>query len=272
MHIPAILSDYYYLWHQDTTMMKLRFLSISLSMLLCGCSLTHNVDVTKLELPAIQDDDYLVEYIGYISSYNMLLKTPEWVAYELTSEEMKGPAQRSGKYFTADDSVLLPQPDDDDYRGSGWTRGHLAPAADFRWSDEAMQETFLFTNCCPQDEELNGGLWNSLEMKCRNLAKRYGNIYIVTGPITGKNTYGTIGDSRVVVPDAFFKALLVNTGSEWHSAAFIMQNNGSDRSLKKCSLTVDELEELIDLDLFPALKDTIENAVERRLIHSFWKL
>ena len=166
----------------------------------------------------------------------------------------------------------MPQPDDYDYRGSGWTRGHLAPAADFRWSDDAMWDTFHFTNCCPQDKDLNEGMWNTLEKKCRTWARRFGNVYIVTGPIVGKNRYGTIGDSNVVVPDAFFKAIMVNDGNRWQTIAFVMNNSRHNDNMQNCAMSVDELEEMTGFDFFAALDDVSEAEAERNYKLSFWKL
>lgn len=253
-------------------MRKMTLISAFLIMISGGCILTHDVDTGRLELPALADDDYLIDYLGYTSSYDMKTKTPEWVAYELTAEETDGRAQRDGKFFRRDDTVLLPQPDDYDYRGSGWTRGHLAPAADFRWSDEAMWETFHFTNCCPQDEDLNNGMWNTLEKKCRSWARKHGKIYIVTGPIKGSNRYGTIGSNRVTVPDAFFKAILMNDGKGYKAIAFIMQNKPQNDNLQGCAMSVDELEKKINLDLFPALEDGQEEVAERTFSLKDWRL
>ena len=245
---------------------------IAAGILCAGCAFTHDIDTSRLELPAIESTDYLVEYQGYVSSYNVLTKTPEWVAYELTKDETYGDAVREGKFFSPDDRVLLPQPDDYDYRGSGWTRGHLAPAADFRWSDEAMWETFHFTNCCPQDEDLNNGMWNTLEKKCRTWARRHGKIYIVTGPVIGTNRYGTIGDSNVVVPDAFFKAIMMQDKGQWHSIAFVMENRPYNENMQKCAMTVDELEELTGFDFFAAMDDDVEAEAESRKSLKTWRL
>lgn len=245
---------------------------VTAGMLCAGCAFTQNIDTGRIELPALSSEDYIVEYEGYTASYDMLTKTPEWVAYELTKDETYGDAVRDGKFFSPDERVLLPQPDDYDYRRSGWTRGHMAPAADFRWSDEAMWETFHFTNCCPQDEELNNGMWNTLEKKCRTWARRYGNIYIVTGPVVGENRYGTIGDSHVVIPDAFFKAILTQDKKGWQSIAFVMQNRSYNENMQKCAMSVDELEELTGFDFFAALDDLAEAEAEKGYNLSFWKL
>lgn len=253
--------------------MKSKIISFIAAGIICaGCTFTQDIDTSRIELPALSEEDYIVKYEGYTSSYDMFTKTPEWVAYELTKDETYGDAAREGKFFSPDERVLLPQPDDYDYRGSGWTRGHLAPAADFRWSDDAMWDTFHFTNCCPQDKDLNEGMWNTLEKKCRTWARRYGSVYIVTGPVIGKNIYGTIGKNKVTVPDAFFKAVMVHDGSRWQSIAFVMNNNSRNPNMQKCAMSVDELEELLGLDFFAAMDDNIEAEVEKNYKLGFWKL
>lgn len=244
----------------------------ALGLICAGCAFTQDIDTSRIELPALESTDYIIEYQGYVSSYNALTKIPDWVAYELTKDETYGDAVREDKYFSPDERVLLPQADDYDYRGSGWTRGHLAPAADFRWSDEAMWETFHFTNCCPQDEELNNGMWNTLEKKCRTWARKHGKVYIVTGPVIGRNIYGTIGSGRVVIPDAFFKAVMVQKGNTWHSIAFVMENREKNENMQNCAMSVDELEDLTGLDFFTALEDETEAKAEKGFSLSFWKL
>lgn len=253
--------------------MKSNIISFIAAGIMCaGCTFTQDIDTSRIELPALSEEDYIVEYEGYTSSYDMFTKTPEWVAYELTKDETYGDAAREGKFFSPDERVLLPQPDDYDYRGSGWTRGHLAPAADFRWSDDAMWDTFHFTNCCPQDKDLNEGMWNTLEKKCRTWARRYGSVYIVTGPVIGKNIYGTIGKNKVTVPDAFFKAVMVHDGSHWQSIAFIMNNSNRNANMQKCAMTIDELEDVTGFDFFAAMDDNIEAEAEKSYKLSFWKL
>ena len=134
----------------------------------------------------------------------------------------------------------------------------MAPAGDFKWSSTAMVETFYFTNCCPQNQSLNSGQWNTLEQKVRDWARRFGKVYIVTGPIVGKNIYGTIGYNKVVVPDAFFKAILAGE----QSIAFVMYNHNNNENMQKCAMSVDDLEALTGIDFFTEQVDDFENQVE----------
>ena len=213
-----------------------------------------------------------VQHGAYVSSYNTSTLIPNWVAYELTAEEAEGRRERGGIEFRMDPDLKgCTQAMREDYSGSGWTKGHLMPAADAAFSSSTMAETFYFTNICPQNEVLNAGDWQYLEKRVRSWAKRYGSVWVATGPIVGKNIYGTIGERKVTVPDSFFKALLVRRSDGSYSAiAFVMDNDDERYYLKDCSMSVDELETLTGFDFFPALDDKIEEKVESTVRLSDW--
>lgn len=225
-----------------------------------------------LEIPASKLSGRIVKHGAYVTSYNTTTLIPNWVAYELTAEEAGGRLGRDGIEFRMDPDLRgCTQAMREDYSGSGWTKGHLMPAADAATSSSTMAETFYFTNVCPQDETLNAGDWQFLEKKVRSWAKRYGSVFVVTGPIVGENRYGTIGDRDVTVPDAFYKALLVRRkDGSYSSIAFVMGNDSERYYLKDCNMTVDELEQLTGLDFFPGLDDRIEEKVEGKVRLSDW--
>ena len=230
----------------------------------------HNL--SPIELPLITGHDFIITHSAYIVSYNYNTLTANWVAYELTADETDGPWTRQGLCFMPDPNCLYKQADNDDYRHSGYSRGHLAPAGDMKWDSLAMLESFYFTNCIPQDEALNNGKWNQLETKVRALAKNYGKVYVVCGPVFLNEDTLRIGHNRVAVPEACFKALLIQTDRGYSAVAFLMRNGGEERSVKECAITVDELETEVGLDLFCNLPDDIENTVESKVIWEDWKL
>ena len=223
-----------------------------------------------LELPAQHPADHIVRYQGFVSSYNTETLIPEWVAYELTAEETSGNASRMDKTFGMDLSFRGKQAMREDYANSGWTKGHMAPAADFFWDDDALSETFYFMNICPQKEQLNNKDWQYLEKQVRTWARKYGKVWVVSGPIIGDNKYGTIGKDHVVVPDAFFKAVMVHDGRRYQSIAFIMGNDAERYWLYDCALSIDELEERTGIDFYPALPDDIEDDAESAYDFSVW--
>ncbi|MBQ4389083.1 MAG: DNA/RNA non-specific endonuclease [Bacteroidales bacterium] len=214
----------------------------------------------------------VIEYNGFTVSYNSQNRIPTWVFYELTAEKTNGPYSRKGKDFLQDINAQVPQSDAYDYRGSGWSRGHMAPAGDFKWDDRAMWDTFYYTNCCPQDEKLNNGSWNVLENKVRTWAKQFGRVFVVTGPIVGQNQGGKIGAHQITVPDAFFKALLVYKDELYHGIAFVMFNTPATQRLPESCLSINELEKVSGLDFFPSLDDSIEEIVENEMDLRFWNI
>lgn len=223
-----------------------------------------------LEIPVVSNPGRIVRHDAYVASYNPETLIPDWVAYELTAEETEGRLERDGISFRMDPDLRGKSAMREDYSGSGWTKGHMMPAADASFDRDAMEQTFYFTNICPQSGALNAGDWQYLEKKTRQMAQKYGRVWVVTGPIVGENRYGSIGDRDVVVPDAFFKALLVEKNGGYSSIAFVMGNDDRRYFLSDCALSVDEVEVRTGLDLFPALEDTVEEKVESSVCLADW--
>lgn len=206
---------------------------------------------------------------GYTLSYNESRRIPNWVSYELTRSEVAGQVPRE-KGFYQDPEVNGTQANLQDYKYSGWDRGHMAPAGDMKWSETAMYESCYLSNICPQNPDLNGGRWRILEEKCRDLADDYSSVNIVCGPIIEDGRYGTIGDSKVVVPDAFFKVLLIKQGDRYESIGFYFKNEPAPQALRSYSCSVDEIENKAGIDFFSNLSDEIEDSLESRFSSTFW--
>ena len=230
--------------------------------------------IAQLEIPAIgkKAPSQILSYKGFTVSYNNNTRLPNWVAYELTATEVAGELPRKDK-FRPDPRVDGPQANKEDYRNSGWDRGHMAPAADMKWDMEAMEESCFFTNICPQNPQLNGGDWKELEDKCRKWAKKHGNIYIACGPIIMKNEHGKIGANEVIVPDKFYKVVLARINGEYQGMGFIFHNSPLrkskisgkppvNRPLESYLVSIDEVEAATGIDFFPLLPADTQNRVE----------
>lgn len=213
--------------------------------------------------------EQILKRTGYVASYNKTTLLPNWVAWHLTAERTEGSAKRSGVDFAEDTEVPEPRATDWDYYNSGYDRGHMCPAADNKWSKKAMEESFLFTNMCPQNGNLNRGDWNEMEMACRKWAKKYGDLYIVCGPILYKGKHKTIGKNKVVVPEAFFKVVL-RTGDDPQAIGFIYKNTSGNRPKDSYVNTVDEVERITGIDFFPSLPDDVEKKVEAECDLGLW--
>ena len=226
----------------------------------------------KYELPAPLKDrpEMILERKGYTTSYNRETKTPNWVAWHLTDAHTRGRFQRKEEIFSEDTSVPTPRATNMDYYNSRYDRGHMCPAGDNKWDKQAMTESFLFTNICPQNHGLNKYEWNDIEMKCREWARKYGAIDIVCGPIfDAKGDKKTIGKNKVWVPTRFFKVILCRKG-EPKAIGFIYRNEGKKQLMVDAVYTVDEVERITGIDFFPALDDKIERKVEAKANLKDW--
>ena len=138
--------------------------------------------------------------LAYTSAFDTVARCPAWIAYDLVPGEIVK-AERAPIPFRADPRV--PESDNAaDYAGSGYDRGHLAPAADFNFDRAALDETYYFTNIAPQAPSLNRGAWLDAENEVRRLAAS-GTVHVVTFPVFSDFLTNRIG--RVRVPSGFVK-------------------------------------------------------------------
>ena len=220
----------------------------------------------KLEIPVAlkKHDEILLKRMAYTVSYNNKMKNPNWVAWELTREELVGTQERTDK-FVPDPDLPEPRVKTSDYTRTGYDRGHMAPAADMKWSVRAMEESFYMSNICPQHKNLNRGDWNDLEDACRAWAKKYGTVYIACGPIYDRSNPKRIGASNIAVPDRFFKVVLIYNRKDPMALGFIFPNIAQSQDLKKYQVTVDDVEFATGYDFFSRLPDHVEDYIEAEI-------
>lgn len=227
-----------------------------------------------LELPAPLKGvpEKILKRTAYTVSYNSERKVPNWVAWELNRDRLVERESRTDKFLPDPDLPESEAVTTDDYKRTGWDRGHMCPAADCRWHWRAMQESFYMTNICPQHHNLNSGDWKELEDACRRWAEQEGRIYIVCGPIFYKGKPRTIGrEHRVAVPDAFFKVVLCADSKQPRAIGFIYKNTAGNRKLDSYVNTVDQVERITGIDFFPALPDDVERRVEAKADLGEWQ-
>lgn len=189
-------------------------------------------------------------------NYNPSLRIPNCVAYELTAtmvDMADAPDHEVRKnYNYARDAAVKSCPENWEYRGSDYSRGHMAPAMDMRWDKTAMKQCFYMTNMCPQDTKLNNDHWRVLEEKVHRWAKRDKRILVFTGPIMGKSPK-MIGKNKanIAVPDAFFKVLYAP--DQGRAIAFIYDNRPCPGNVSKYAVTVAEVERRTGLTFSSAI-------------------
>ncbi|XP_017292080.2 endonuclease G, mitochondrial [Kryptolebias marmoratus] len=195
---------------------------------------------------------------SYVTSYDPRTRTASWVIEKLNPTSLTGPSDRKYCEFKEDDSVhIFHRATNADYKGSGFDRGHLAAAANHKWSQKAMEDTFYLSNVAPQNPHLNQNTWNNLEKLCRSLTKRYLNVYVCTGPLylprqegDGKLyvRYQVLGQNHVAVPTHFFKVLILE------------QADGKGVELRSYILPNEPVHEKVPLERFLVPIETIERA------------
>ncbi len=209
-----------------------------------------------------------VQHDHFVLAYAEQHEQAAWVAYELTLAEVSENTERSDD-FREDPSITTGSATPDDYRRSGYDRGHLAPAGDMGFTESAMSESFFMSNISPQSPAFNRGIWKNLEEDVRNWVRQTGRLYVVTGPVFA-DSQKKIGENQVTVPSYFFKILLDYREPDIKMIGFLLPNEGTQQSLTSFAVPVDEIEKITGLDFFPALPDAIENDLEARVQTAGW--
>ena len=222
----------------------------------------------QIEIPKHNSKDQVIYHIGYTLLYNEDHEQPDWVAYELTAEEVAGSFKRKDR-FRSDPNIKTKSASLADYKGSGYDRGHLVPAADMKWSKEVMSESFFMSNMSPQKPGFNRGIWKKLETLVRKWAVDNGSIYIATGGVL-KGKLQTIGTNQVSIPEYYYKVILDYQEPSIKGIGFILKNQKSSDPLSKFAVSIDEVEKMTGIDFFHSLPDAIENEIELKYDMEIW--
>lgn len=231
-------------------------------------SILKPVWINKLETPKLTATDKIITRTGYSLSYNEKHEQANWVAYELTSAKTNKIYERTNRFKT-DPLVKTGTATDADYKGSGFDRGHLAPAVDMAWSSSAMIESFYYSNISPQFPGFNRGVWKRLEDQVRTWAQENESIFVVTGPVLNRIS-GSIGPNNVSIPQYFYKVILDYKQPSVKGIGFILPNTSSSASLETYALSIDSVEHFTGIDFFPSLPDDQENIIESTINTKSW--
>jgi endonuclease G, mitochondrial len=212
----------------------------------------------------------IIHHTGFALCYNERFEQAAWVAYELTRREVQThKVSRQKMQFEPDDDVPTGSATKDDYRNSGYDKGHLAPAADMRWSAKAMRECFRLSNISPQVHAFNAGVWEDLEKAVRGEAERLDTVEVVTGPLL-RDGLPTIGEHHVAVPEFFFKVLLYTSPTFTQAIGFIIPNQKSLLPFTAYAVPVDSVESVTGLNFFGQLDPQLRAEVESRTDVGWW--
>lgn len=227
-----------------------------------GNCLDRFKDVGLPKAWGITDTQTIICRKGYALSYNPRTKNPDWVIEKLTADRFIGEATREKSNFKEDKS-LPPNTTATlkDYKGSGYDRGHQAPAADMKWHQDAMDESFYLSNMAPQvGVGFNRGVWRYLEAEIREWAKTHHVLFVITGPVYFDYA-PTIGEGEVVIPDSFYKIVFNPKIND--TIAFLLPNMKlENKNYPSFIVSIREIEQKTGLNFLGALPFRLQNQIE----------
>lgn len=152
---------------------------------------------------------YINETALFRSVYSAPLQCPVQVSWTLHRHDVGQNLREPSWRFTHDLPDFIMSAQHSDYSHSGYDRGHMCPAADFSADKAMMRQTFVMSNICPQVPSVNRGTWKTTENYCRNAALVFDSVSVLAVPIFIDRDTTYIGQHRLAVPHAFFKAVWV---------------------------------------------------------------
>jgi endonuclease G len=191
-------------------------------------------------------DDQIIYHTAYTLSYNETHEQPNWVKYMVTKTDLETKEAKRKNNFKEDKQILTGSAQLIDYKGSGYDRGHLAPAATFVDSQKEMDESFYMSNMSPQHPSFNRGVWKRIEEYERKVAMEKDTVYVICGGIL-HDDLETIGPNKVSVPELYFKIIYTD---DW-IMCFIVKNEKSSDPLYmfKQPLDVIQREAMINFNI-----------------------
>jgi endonuclease G, mitochondrial len=212
---------------------------------------------------------------GYVLEHSSVDKIPLWVCEGVEKQQLAGSLVRDDKFKT-DPDLKGPKSAPGDYTGTGYDRGHQAPAGNQTMNADLKLQTFYMSNMAPQLPTLNRQIWRMLEEKTRDWAKEYGHAYEWTGPVfydpkedtavtaDGTVSYKTIGKDSVAVPTHFYKIVVVQDGTAWKSIAFVLPNVNytPPYHLEQYITSIDWIEQHTGINFMPDLDAQERSSLE----------
>lgn len=239
-------------------------------------------EIKRVGVPKAPVSEQIIAHSAFSLSYNEDHEQANWVMHIITPDIVEGNASRSNDFridplistgsSVEADYFLKKQKADNSYEydGFGYDRGHLAPSADFRWSEKALSESYFYSNMSPQIGDFNRLKWAELEGWMREYVTTHSTrLIIVTAPILTDNL-GKIerGVNKVSIPTYFVKVALDLENKR--GVGFVLPHQKIENPLESYIVSIDSVEKLLGYDLFSNLDDKLENAIEAQNDYSSW--
>jgi endonuclease G len=232
------------------------------SLVLVGCTTTPNKETPQPVSTQASTEDtqtVMLDHKYFQILYSKKHRLPMWVEYTATKETIRGPGKRRDNFHSDEklEKMGIAPVNKTDFPGYKFDRGHMAPAADFKQSQAATDETFAMSNMAPQTANLNRRAWQKLESRVRKWICGEGKVTVITGPILRD---GLPQLARgITIPERFFKVVYDETPPIKAIAFIYSQQDTGDPYLKRI-VSVGDVEKEIGLHLpkssnYPDVKD-----------------
>ena len=230
-----------------------------------------------------ENDLNFIKHSSIVISYNEEHEQANWVAHKINKKIIDGNVGRSND-FRKDEMILSKSSEEADYfsktklssgkykyNGYGYDRGHLAPSADFKWSEKALSESYFYSNMSPQLPEFNREGWAKIENFLRAYVySKNVDLLVITGPIYNSNIRKqTRSKNNISIPDYFFKAAvdLVNK----KGIGFYVPHEKLEKPIESYIINIDSIEKITDYNFNYQLNSELEKKIESQLNLEFWQ-
>lgn len=186
-----------------------------------------------------------VERESFSCLYDNDAKCPLAVWYTLCLADFAGNAKVGTNRFKVDSRLPAPRVNDNDYRYSGFVRGHLCAAADRDSDKKRLKETYLTSNLVPMQISVNAGTWKMAEDSIRRMAVRGCRLRVLSGSVFSESDTTTIGRHHVRVPGSFVKVAVCELHPQ-EVIAFLVPNRNTIHEPSLTAPVSDILDELED--------------------------
>jgi endonuclease G len=240
-------------------------------------------DLNTIGLPAIAADEKVISHSAMSLVYSEKHEQAKWVAHIISPEILTGQVSRTND-FRVDPKILTGSAVEEDYflkflqpngefkyDGFGYDRGHLAPSADFRWSQKALSESYFYSNMSPQLGDFNREIWAELEGAIRGYLYRNTDtqLYVCTGGVlTDDLPVVERGVNKVSIPQQYWKVVIDKKNQR--GIGFLIPNKKANYPIEHFAKSINEIEELTGINFFEGLTDEIEEKVESQTDKAPW--
>lgn len=240
-------------------------------------------DLEASGLPELREGEKLIKHSAMYLVYSEEHEQAAWVAHVILPDVLTGKVSRTNDFradplvasgSTVEKDFFLTTTLDDgskEYDGFGFDRGHLAPSADFRWSQIALSESYFYSNMSPQRPDFNRDIWAAVEGKIRGYLNNYPNVqlYVVTGPVL-KPGLPVVERSinKPSIPEQYFKVVMDLNNQR--GIAFLLNNEKGTDPVSSYAVPIDKVEELTGIDFFHDVPDVIEEGLESAFDLAKW--